>query len=476
MKTAAELKNVSFSYGEDTERILDHADFRIRYGKITLLSGDSGQGKSTVLSLICGIIPNLMPGALDGEITVDGESTKEKPLREICRKVGVVLQNADAQIIQQTVEDEIAFGCENFNFPPGTIKSLIEESCETMKLSPDWQTRTLSGGQKQKLMTAATLATRQKILILDEPLANLDAASAHGLMQTLRSLADQGYAVLIVEHRTDIVLPYADSVWVMENGKTVEIGNVSDDFGNNARIIPDTAQSPKTNALAFSLKGVSLSAGKREILKDITADLFKGERILLLGENGCGKTTLLRLIARLYKPTGGEITQDILPELKKGKTNKEWFRSVGVVYQNPDYQLFMPTVRAEIEYNARSKEYADTMIELFGFSSLENRHPQSLSQGQKRRLSIAAVLACRPQVILLDEPTVGQDYEGLKRMTEILNAIHQETGNTMITVTHDKRCASALCDKAFLIENGTITKIGGKELVKQYFGITEEQQ
>ena len=476
MKTAAEFKNVSFSYGEDTDKILDNVCFSISYGEITLLSGDSGQGKSTILSLICGIIPNLTPGVLDGEITVDGESTIGKPLREICRKVGVVLQNADSQIIHQTVDDEIAFGCENFGFPPETIRELIDESCRAMSLSPGWETRTLSGGQKQRLITAGTLATRQKILILDEPLANLDHSSSVQLMKTLKKLAENGYAVLIIEHRTDLVAGYTDRILEINGGKIYEIENIKDFAQSKTGIIPDTAESLNSGKTAFSIKNASFSINKREIIKGLSADISKGDRILLMGENGCGKTTLLRLLARLYKPTGGEIAQAILPSLKKGKTSREWFRSVGVVYQNPDYQLFMPTVRAEIEYNAFSKEYAGKMIELFGFSSLENRHPQSLSEGQKRRLSIAAVLAGKPQVLLLDEPTVGQDYNGLKRMTDILNAIHKETENTMITVTHDKRCAPALCDKAFLIENGTIAKTGGKEFVKQYFGITEEKQ
>ena len=140
-----------------------------------------------------------------------------------------------------------------------------------------------------------------------------------------------------------------------------------------------------------------------------------------------------------------------------------------MVYQNPDYQLFMPTVEKEIKFGAESDEYAEKIAELFNVKHLFARHPQSLSEGQKRRVSIAAVVACKPEVLLLDEPTVGQDYEGLCAMTDILNRLHMETGNTMITVTHDVRCAEALCDRAIYIENGVVAKAGGKELVREYF-------
>ncbi|MGN0817883.1 MAG: energy-coupling factor ABC transporter ATP-binding protein, partial [Candidatus Coproplasma sp.] len=198
-------------------------------------------------------------------------------------------------------------------------------------------------------------------------------------------------------------------------------------------------------------------------------EINNGERLLLLGENGCGKTTLLRLLARLYKPTNGEIEQFIDKKFGTKKRNKAWFKRVGVVYQNPDYQLFMPTVEKEIGFGAVSKEYAQEIIKLFGLEGLKNRHPQSLSEGQKRRVSIAAVAAGKPEVLLLDEPTVGQDYTGLCKLIEILNALHKRTGNTMITVTHDMRCAEALCDRALLIEGGVVKEQGGKDLSHKYF-------
>ena len=468
--SAVELKNVTFSY-DGKIKILEDANFSINYGDVSLVSGHSGEGKSTLMYIISGIIPNVNYGELTGEVFVDGENIKGKRLGYICRKVGVVLQNADEQIIQKIAEDEIAFGCENLAFPPEKIQKQIDIVCNLMKLKPQWQCRKLSGGQKQRLITASTLAMGQKIIILDEPLANLDKDGAAMLMGTLRSLAKAGYCIVVIEHRLDMVLPYVDKVYHVGRGKVKEIENKKEYLEEQTAKIEDGCPEYTGTDVMFNLYGVAFSVKKeREILKGITCEIPKGGRTVFLGENGCGKTTLMRLIARLYKPAGGTITQYINPKFKqKPKGSKTWYKKVGVVYQNPDYQLFMPTVEKEINFGAKSPEYAERIAELFNIKHLWQRHPQSLSEGQKRRVSIAAVVACEPEVLLLDEPTVGQDYEGLCAMVEILNKLHKETGNTMITITHDVRCAEALCDRAYLIENGVVAKKGGKELVRDYF-------
>ena len=468
--SAIQLKQVSFSYDGKTN-ILENTDFTAEYGEVTLLSGHSGEGKSTLMYIISGIIPNVMNGELSGEVMAAGEDIKGKKLGYICRKVGIVLQNADEQIIQKEVEDEVAFACENLAFPPDKMQKQIDIVCRLMKLDPKWKCRTLSGGQKQRLITASTLAMGQKIIILDEPLANLDKDGANMLMGTLRSLAGAGYAVLVIEHRLDMVLPFVDTVWHI-GGKTVRrIEDKRAYLEAQTAKIEDGCPVFEGKEPLFSLQNVAFSVKKeRDILKGVTLDIFKGSRTVFLGENGCGKTTLLRLIARLYKPTGGQITQNIGEKFKqKPKGSRAWYKKVGVVYQNPDYQLFMPTVKKELEFGAVSEEYAAQIAELFGITHLLERHPQSLSEGQKRRVSIAAVVACKPQVLLLDEPTVGQDYDGLCQMVQILNELHRETGNTMITITHDVRCAEALADRAYLIEDGVVKRAGGKELVRAYF-------
>lgn len=468
--SAIELKNVNFSYDGKT-KILENTDFTAEYGEVTLLSGHSGEGKSTLMYIVSGIIPNVNYGELSGEVLVGGESIKGRKMGDICRKVGVVLQNADEQIIQKIVEDEIAFGCENLAFPPEKIQKQIEIVCNLMKLDTNWKCRTLSGGQKQRLITASTLAMGQKIVILDEPLANLDKDGAAMLMGTLRSLAKAGYCIIVIEHRLDMVLSFVDTVWHIGNKTVTKVENRQEYLQQQTAKIEDSCPIYAEQSPLFKLDKVAFSVRKeREILKDISLEIPKGGRTVFLGENGCGKTTLMRLIARLYKPTGGNITQYIDEKFKqKPKGSKAWYKKVGVVYQNPDYQLFMPTVRQEISFGAKSEEYAAEIAELFGVKHLWERHPQSLSEGQKRRVSIAAVVACQPEVLLLDEPTVGQDYDGLCALVEILNKLHMQSGNTMITITHDVRCAEALCDQAYLIADGVVQRSGGKELVREYF-------
>lgn len=459
----------SFRYDGADNDVLHDTLFTVDYGKVTLLSGPSGCGKSTLLSLINGIIPRMTVGQFNGSVTVDGEDISKKTMSQISLKVGSVLQNAEAQIIHQTVEDETAFGCENVGIEPSEIEKRVEQSCRLVKLERDWKTRTLSGGQKQRVVTASTLAMQPNILIFDEPLANLDKQGATELLEMLKSLAHSGKAVLLIEHRLDIVLPYADSVWELKDGKAEKVRDKKSYLKSQTNIIKDNLSdfTHSSNAI-LSIDNISKKFGTRNILNGINFEILSGERVLLLGENGCGKSTLMSIIARLLKCDSGEIRQSIDPSLGK-RACKRWFREVGIVYQNPNYQLFMPTVEEEISFGCDNREYALKMAEYFGLTDLLERHPQSLSEGQKRRVTVAAILAQKPRLLLLDEPTVGQDYNNLKKMINVINEIHREQQNTMITVTHDFRCAAALCDKAVWINDGKIIKSGGKELVSEFF-------
>ena len=463
MGIAIRLKEVSFKYDGAKENVLENINLTVEYGETVLLSGVSGEGKSTLLSIINGVIPFVNSGEFSGSVEIDGKDVTKLKISERSKLIGTVLQNADEQIIYDLVNEEIAFGCENLNITSEEIDRRIERFTMLMQIEKNAKTKTLSGGQKQRLITASTLAMEQKIIILDEPLANLDTHTAHILLKALRNLANSGYAVLIVEHRLDVVKNYIDKVMRIENKQLFTSTDIND-LNSGIKTIPHADGSLPGEVL---IKGEKLffAAGDRNIIDGLDIEIRAGERIVLLGENGCGKTTLMRMLARLNKPNDGMLSQTIT---KSKKANSKWFSKVGYVYQNPTYQLFMPTLLSEISFKAKSEEMAMEMINAFGLSGLEQRHPQSLSEGQKRRASIAAVCASEPTVLFLDEPTVGQDYENLCKTVETVNKINKNLGTAIVTVTHDKRCAGALADRVLIMENGKISRQGDYRLANEF--------
>lgn len=463
MGIAIRLKEVSFKYDGAKENVLENINLTVEYGETVLLSGVSGEGKSTLLSIINGVIPFVNSGEFSGSVEIDGKDVTKLKISERSKLIGTVLQNADEQIIYDLVNEEIAFGCENLNIASEEIDRRIERFTTLMQIEKNAKTKTLSGGQKQRLITASTLAMEQKIIILDEPLANLDTHTAHILLKALRNLANSGYAVLIVEHRHDVVKNYIDKVMRIENKQLFTSTDIND-LNSGIKTIPHADGSLPGEVL---IKGEKLffAAGDRNIIDGLDIEIRAGERIVLLGENGCGKTTLMRMLARLNKPNDGALSQTIT---KSKKANSKWFSKVGYVYQNPTYQLFMPTLLSEISFKAKSEEMAREMINAFGLSGLEQRHPQSLSEGQKRRASIAAVCASEPTVLFLDEPTVGQDYKNLCKTVETVNKINKNLGTAIVTVTHDKRCAGALADRVLIMENGKISRQGDYRLADEF--------
>lgn len=463
MGIAIRLKEVSFKYDGAKENVLENINLTVEYGETVLLSGVSGEGKSTLLSIINGVIPFVNSGEFSGSVEIDGKDVTKLKISERSKLIGTVLQNADEQIIYDLVNEEIAFGCENLNITSEEINRRVERFTTLMQIEKNAKTKTLSGGQKQRLITASTLAMEQKIIILDEPLANFDTHTAHILLKALRNLANSGYAVLIVEHRLDVVKNYIDKVMRIENKQLFTSTDIND-LNSGIKTIPHADGSLPGEVL---IKGKKLffAAGDRNIIDGLDIEIRAGERIVLLGENGCGKTTLMRMLARLNKPSDGALSQTIT---KSKKANSKWFSKVGYVYQNPTYQLFMPTLLSEISFKAKSEEIAREMINAFGLSGLEQRHPQSLSEGQKRRASIAAVCASEPTVLFLDEPTVGQDYKNLCKTVETVNKINKNLGTAIVTVTHDKRCAGALADRVLIMENGKISRQGDYHLANEF--------
>ena len=458
---AVELRNIYFRYKGFKEIILKNVNMEALYGEITLLAGMSGSGKSTILNLITGIIPNIIKGDIKGEILINNENIIGKSISEISKMVGVVLQNADSQIIMPHVEEEIAFGLENINMERKEIESKINDICNILSLNKNAKSKTLSGGEKQRLMSGAILAMNPKIIILDEPLANIDKFGAKILLDALLNLKNKGYAIIIIEHRLDMLIKYIDKIYDIKNGILNEIDNINKYLEDEKNIIKDNGIKIESNEKIFEVNNLIYKIKDKTIINNISFDINEGERVLILGENGKGKTTLVRLLSKMIKPTEGDIKQNI--------TNKKrnWFNEIGIVYQNPNYQLFMPTVEKEILYNAKSKELAYELLNKFDLEKYKNRHPLSLSEGEKRKLTVALVLARLPKVLFLDEPTVGQDYDNLLNMINIINEFRNKYKTTTITISHDIRCANSLCDKCIILDNEL--KIGNKELIDEFF-------
>jgi energy-coupling factor transport system ATP-binding protein len=538
MNKAIEVRDYTFRYPDSEEVVLDHCRFTLAYGEFVLLVGDSGSGKSTLIGAIIGSltqasedaqttgqtiggsgertskksdVPVEPEGTQPGKIFIGGCDVTNESVSQRAHAVGSVLQEADSQIVHTTVEDEVSFGCENLGIPAPEIEDRAGRACAFWNLDRAWHTAALSGGQKQRLITAAALAMDRKILILDEPLANLDQAGAALLLRTLAQLAKEGYAILLAEHRTDVAAPYADRVVRLMEGKVHEdiepIAGARGDGKDTMEpviLAPPKTQneamplsSDRTNvslnqpevssdriaaasgAPLLSAQGISLRLGGREILHDISLAVRRGERIVITGENGSGKTMLLRTLARLQKPSHGKIvfSQSLRPEQAASAVRKEnrprgtgempgtrqrryqrpspaWFRSVGYVFQNPNYQLFLPSVLEEIAYGAKDEETARRTLELFGLAHLAKRHPHSLSEGQKRLVTIAAIAAQEPEILLLDEPTVGQDHTALARLMTVLGTLNKDRDMAIVMVTHDQRCADFAADQTIRMEAG----------------------
>jgi energy-coupling factor transporter ATP-binding protein EcfA2 len=348
---------------------------------------------------------------------------------------------------------------ENINETPQRMRDKLNSLLSMTGLSAGAQTDTLSGGEKQKLMTACTLGMGQKILLLDEPLANMDARSAKELLELLKRLSDEdGYTVILSEHRQELVLPYVDKIFFCvkstdENVEmTLEIRDKAEDYACDLSSLSDRTSREKTNVAAdakpvFSVENINYQVGDRVLFENFSWQINRGEEWVILGENGCGKTTLLNLLFGFVRPTSGAI---VSPYSKK--RNK---RKIGYVLQNPDYQLFMPRVKDELYLNASSPEFVAQLIRLFGFEHMLERHPLSLSEGQKRKLGFACIIANEPEVLFLDEPTVGLDDEGMEQLLYALQILNEKTGNdrTIVTVSHDKRAIPYLGDHFLVLSH-----------------------
>jgi energy-coupling factor transport system ATP-binding protein len=499
-----EVDGLTFRYRRATEPAIRDISLTIEPGEILLVAGPSGCGKSTLIRAINGLIPHAYPGELAGRVTVAGEEVAKQPLRATSLTVGTVLQDPARQIVGATVESELAFGPENHGMPREEIRDRIREVTARVRIEHllGRDTAELSGGERQLLAVAGILMLRPRLFVVDEPLANLDPATASRLLGMLRELADEGQAVLIVEHRVEEALELRpDRVLTLDEGGVSYLGDlegflqVADPtvvklpFGavlEQVREHPDrgldepqptAGPAPGDAATAgaparLEYRAVDAGYADRQILHSVTASLGRAETVAVLGPNGSGKTTLFKVAMGLFRPTAGVIVVDGEPTTDR--TVASLAEVFGYVFQSPSQMLFARTVREELVYGPRNfgvdEATFDALVtdslERVGLSDEENileRAPQTLSFGQQKRLAIAIALALRPQTLILDEPSAGQDH---RSATRFMAAVRTIAGlENLFFVTHDVDLALTHADRILLFRDGRIVADGPPGLV-----------
>lgn len=465
---------------------LRHVDFTIQPGERVLLLGASGAGKSTLMSGLAGVLGGDDEGELEGELLIDGVDARQARGRS-----GLVLQDPDAQTILERVGDDTAFGCENLNLPKDEIWSRVRSSLDIVGLGYmklDRSTRRLSGGQRQRLALAGVLAMHPGLLLLDEPTANLDPEGVKEVHDAVRHVLEQTRETLVVvEHHIDVWLDLVDRVIVLGKPEAdshvsgvIADGTPEEVFGSMASVLakggawvpgrtieshtPESSQSSGD----VVLRTEDLSFGRDFALGEHVNLVFHaGEITALTGKNGVGKSTLALTLAGLLKPISGRVSMDetMVPARRENDVftwkSRDLLGRIGMVFQEPEHQFVASSVRDEAAVGPKSmgkseeESYAiaDNMLERMNLARFAQANPFTLSGGEKRRLSVASMLAAAPKVLVMDEPTFGQDFTTWTEMVKLI-AGARDAGCSVIMVTHDEPLIETLGARRVLASEG----------------------
>ena len=495
------VENLSFRYRDRQGTAIRDISFEAHPGEVLLIAGASGCGKTTLIRCINGLIPRSYKGEVTGRILVFGEEVKEWPLSRISQNIGTVLQDPERQILGTKVRNEVAFGLENLGLPREEIFQRVDEALQFLKIPHlrDRETFHLSGGEKQKVALAGILAMRPSILLLDEPLASLDPASAQDTLDTVRQLADDGMTVLMVEHRVeDVMRIRPERVMFMSEGEIRYLGNLSglskvvnyrevklpaadiverakaDPAPAEIKLLPSVTENRLERDALVKFEQVGFGyESEREVLHGIDLEIKRGDVIAVLGPNGAGKTTFVKHAIGLLKPKSGRV-------LVNGRDTRqasvaEIAGTLGYVFQSPSHMLFAPTVREELSFGPRNLSHSQEEIEtevreslqIVNLADKENDPPLALSFGQQKRVSIAAILAMRSKILVMDEPTAGQDYQNYMNF---MDAILQMPGfEAILFITHDVDLAVIYANRVLMIADGTLVADGTPQEVLRDF-------
>ncbi len=492
------IDHLNFRYSSRTELALKDISLSVDAGQVLLIAGASGCGKTTLARCINGLIPRSYKGELTGQILIDGTDIKDLSLARISQLVGTVLQDPERQILGTKVANEVAFGLENLALPREEIIARVEEALIHLKIPHliSRETFNLSGGEKQKVALAGVLAMHPKLLLLDEPLASLDPASAQDALRIIRGLADEGMTVLMVEHRVEDVLRIApENAIFMRDGEIKYYGPTSG-FDRTVdyhevklpaeMIMQRAAEDPAPERLTVLRQGNNLGSKpasdeplvkfedvgfwyepERPVLHDVNVTIHKGDVIAVLGPNGAGKTTLVKHAIGLLKPKAGKV-------IVEGHDTHEISvaqiaQTLGYVFQSPSHMLFAPTVQEELEFGptnlkhspAAVAENVKQAVDIVHMNGMEAYAPLALSFGQQKRISIASVLAMTSKILVMDEPTAGQDY---KNYMDFMDSILQlPSFEAILFITHDIDLAVIYANRVLMVNEGTVVCDGKPE-------------
>lgn len=436
------IDDYSFTY--DASWVLKDISLSIDR-ELVLITGKSGSGKSTLAKSIAGFLQET--GESKGKIFIDGLPISDFDLFELSQKVGMVQQDPESQICTMNVKDEIAFGLENLCYDPSVIEERIIWALSIVggEYLIDRDTASLSGGEKQKVAIASILAMKPEVIIFDEPTSNLDVTTTKEIMEVIKKIQKKAdVSAIVIEHKWEHIQTYADSIYTMNNGYIKEIDTLPK--------APYTGYKSDTGNPVLKIKNLSF-AYEDPLLDNIDLTINENEIIGIMGDNGSGKTTLLLCIMNFLNYTGDILLNNVSI---KGKKTHNIARDIGMIFQNPNHQIFENTVYKEAafaSYNFGINGPVNTLMHKSGLERYKHKNPFRLSYGEKRRLNIISVLSYEPQIVLLDEPFIGQDYENVQKIMNLLKH------TTCIIVLHDPFIAQAFCNRIFKLKEGTLHEV-----------------
>ena len=511
MKPIIEFKNFTFKYRSQKEPTIKDINLAIYPGEKVLIVGPSGSGKSTLANCINGLVPFFYKGEIEGTYTIAGQNPEELGIFGLSKIVGTVLQDTDGQFIGLTVAEDIAFALENDNVPQPEMFDRVAKTAELVEVQSllNHAPGALSGGQKQRVSMAGVMINHVDILLFDEPLANLDPATGKHAIELIDEIhRTDNTTIVIIEHRLEDALTCgADRIVVVGNGCIVAdmspdellATNILEEQGireplyvtalkhagcqiteesipsDIRRMHLETYQEPvkawfqqtmiakpvRAREVILEVNGLDFAYQPGEpVLQDISFQIHKGEMLSIVGKNGAGKSTLSNLICGFLTPDQGSITlhgEDLLPWSIKERGEK-----IGLVMQNPNQMISKAMIYEEVALGLKVRDVPPEEIEkrvyetlkICGLYPFRNWPISALSYGQKKRVTIASILVMNPDIIILDEPTAGQDYRHYTEIMEFLKELNRVSGITIIMITHDMHLMLEYTDRVLVIADG----------------------